>query len=249
MFICILCSFGISIIDGDEDGMFFLNPTTGQLFTQKSFSLQQIKFVLTVSAVSKTVSCRRSLTTVVISVIHTQNLFPPRIKNFSSHLIVSEHVSLGYLIHDFEIYDSDVGENGQFNVSLIAGNEQGDFILSQSGVLYVAKQLNASHTSQYQLELRAVDFGMPKRPLRHMFLISVIDENDPPSYVQLCAQTNSCTCDITEHASRRSAQCEDKVLAYDFDVNSDFRQIYYKVRIHMYTIPVVLFLLVVMNCK
>ena len=229
-----LHSYIIRIISGDEDGMFYLSPTSWQLTTRKLFSPNQVLFRLAVSIVSKTVSCRQSLLTVMVHVSHTQNLHPPALANPSTRISISERASIKQIVHDFRAFDADNGANGLFNMSLISGNEDGHFYISNTGILYVVKELNASRQSQYKLELEAVDFGNPRLSARHEFLVIVVDENDPPRFIELCAQRNSCECEIVEHTSKGSVLCKNTVLAYDYDVTSDFRQIFYKVSVFLY---------------
>ena len=211
--------------------MFYLSPTSWQLTTRKLFSPNQVQFRLAVSIVSKTVSCRQSLLTVVVNVVHTQNLHPPALANPSTRVSISERASIKQIVHDFKAFDDDNGANGMFSISLISGNEGGHFYISNSGVLHVAKELNASRQSQYKLELEAVDFGSPRLSARHEFLVIVVDENDLPRFVELCAQRNSCECGVVEHTSKGSVLCKNTMLAYDYDVTSDFRRIFYKVSV------------------
>lgn len=175
---------------------------------------------------SRVLTCRQSQFTLQITVRRMSNLFAPTPANPSQLLAVSEHAPVGYLVHDFQYYDPD---RDSFSLAFLFGNVGGAFSISDSGELRVAMQLNASVLNQYHLEIQAEDHGQPVLTSRFAFTVAVMDEDDPPHFIESCAQESFCVCEIVEQTPGNSYICPGLVVGFDFDIRSEYRQIFYKV--------------------
>lgn len=223
-----LCSYSFSISAGNGEDQFFINSRTRQLTTTRVFAVDQTFFTLVVTMASRELTCRQSQITLQVTVLHTSNRFAPMPSNLGQHFSLSEHAPLGHPVYHFQYRDQD---RDSFSLTLLSSNgaAEGAFNISDSGELTVAKQLNASVLVDYHLEIHAVDSGQPMLASRHAFTVTLIDEDDPPQFIELCAQQGSCVCEIVEQAARNSFICRSLVLGFDFDITNEHRQIYYKV--------------------
>lgn len=175
---------------------------------------------------SRVLTCRQSQITLQITVRQTTNLFAPIPANPNQQFAVSEHAPVGYLVHDFQYYDPDCDS---FSLAFLLGNTGGAFSISDSGELRVAKQVNASVLNQYHLEIQAEDHAQPVLTSRFTFTVSLIDEDDPPHFIESCAQQSVCVCEIVEQTPENSYICPGLVVGFDFDIRSEYRHIFYKV--------------------
>lgn len=179
--------------------------------------------------VSRVLTCRQSQITLLITVLHASNRFAPTPSNPHQLFTVSEHAPVGHLVHNFQYYDPD---RDSFSLAFLLGNTDGAFNISDTGELTVARQLNASLLNRYNLEIQAEDHGRPVLTSRYTFTVTVIDENDPPRFIESCAQQSSCVCEIVEQTADNSYICRGLVLGFDFDIRSEYRQIFHKVSLH-----------------
>lgn len=221
-----LCSYKFSITAGNGEGQFFINSLTGQLTTTRAFNIDQTHFTLVVTMTSQVLTCRQSQITLQVTVLHTSNRFAPTLSNPHQMFEVSEHAHVGQLVHNFQYYDPD---RDSFSITFLVGNVEGAFAISATGELTVAKQLNATVLNQYHLEIQAEDHGRPVLTSRYAFTVTVIDQDDPPHFIESCAQRNLCICEIVEQTAANSYICQGLVLGFDFDIRSEYRQIFHKV--------------------
>ena len=241
------CSYTFSISSGNGEDQFLINSRTGQLTTTRVFTVDQTFFTLVVTMASRELTCRLSQITLHITVLHTSNRFAPMPSNLGQQFILSEHAPVGSLVHHFRYHDQD---HDSFALTLLSSNvaTEGLFNISDSGEVIIAKQLNASVLNQHQLEILAVDSGQPMLSSRYTFTAILMDEDDPPQFIELCAQQGSCICEIVEQTARNSFICRGLVLGFDFDIPSDHRQIYYKVSYNFVYVQILLWCMEQVAC-
>lgn len=114
--------------------------------------------------------------------------FDMTLYNFS----VAEHSSMGTLVGIVSATDDDIGVNGQVAYSIISGDPNGNFVISNSGEIQVsALTLDRENTSQYTLTVRAEDGGSSSLMALTTILVSILDVNDnPPVFAQSVLSTN-----------------------------------------------------------
>ena len=226
-------SFIFSISNGNSEGIFAIN-SLGQLTTTKTLRIDHLRFSLTILIASKITTCRQSRIIIHVNIRHTRNRFNPSINNPISSLSVSERQQISEKIHDFDITDQDSGSNGVVTVRIISGDPDGIFDITNSGVLYLVKEVNASITDHFDLILEAKDNGSHPLVTRHRFVVMVLDINEPPFFINGCEQRFACSCTISEGIPANTIVCNDLVLGFDYDQNEN-KQIYYKVCKYVHT--------------
>ena len=108
--------------------------------------------------------------------------FDMTLYNFS----VAEHSSMGTSLGVVSATDNDIGVNGLVTYSIISGDPNGNFMISNNGEIQVSSQaLDRESISQRTLTVRAEDGGNPSLTALTTVLISILDVNDnPPVFAQ-----------------------------------------------------------------
>lgn len=168
-----------SIVSGNAEGKFALDPITGILELAGSLNYDvtpTYELVLEADDQGPTAALTGS-TTVVISVVNAEDSAPSIIPLPGTYtLSLSEDVALGTSVFDIEASDSDNGTT--FTFAIDSGNTDSDFgIDPSSGYIFVAKFLDRERTDTYTLSISAVD-SLFSSTASGTITINVDDVND-----------------------------------------------------------------------
>ncbi|XP_051166129.1 cadherin-related tumor suppressor isoform X1 [Leptopilina boulardi] len=168
----------------DENGFpFTLGTVDGLLRVSGSLDREQRpNYTLQVSARDRGDPPRSSSTKVTVVVLDENDnspIFDPR--QYSA--TVAENASIGASVLQVSATDRDEGANGRVRYSIVLGDDNRDFTISEDGgVIRVAKNLNFERKSRYRLTVRAEDcapeIGGVSRDDTSEVIITVLDIND-----------------------------------------------------------------------
>ncbi|KRY74853.1 Protocadherin Fat 1 [Trichinella pseudospiralis] len=189
-----------SIIDGNEDGRWRIDPNTGKLTVQRSLDREQVpRYNLTVAASDG--HWPRALVSLSSLLIHIgdSNDQRPVFDRLLYQAEVDENAALGSPILTVRAHDQDLGSNGRVRYKLLTNGDQ--FALgSHDGLLTVVGQLDRERRRRYDLLVQAVDSGSPPLSSFARILITVRDCNDNAPKCVVDQQRVSVREDIPPHA-------------------------------------------------
>ena len=148
----------------DQDGFIFLNSTVN------AFERNEYKFV---GYASDNDDVER-ISSVPVIVIITDVNEPPMFNPATYNVTVSELLDINSYIISVSVQDRDLGDNGNFALSIESGNTNDTFKLDKNRLL-LNKLLNHESIDFYQLILTATDGGIP--PLSSTSNISIFVAN------------------------------------------------------------------------
>ncbi|TRY62766.1 hypothetical protein TCAL_04907 [Tigriopus californicus] len=181
-------SLRYDIIQGNEDSMFVINPSTGIVMTQRELDFEEKRFYNLTIQVSNTVGMKEACTLNVHVLDLNDNA--PRFARSSFEGRVSESASTGSLIllesHSplvIKATDADMGVNSLLFFEIMDETAKRYFAIDEStGAIRTIKNLDFEKKPWYEFYVRVSDRGHPR--LASLSLakvrINVIDENDSP---------------------------------------------------------------------
>ncbi|EGD82245.1 FAT3 protein [Salpingoeca rosetta] len=95
---------------------------------------------------------------------------------------VSEYMAPHTSIVTFNVSDADSGDNGNYTLSIVGGNEAGGFVIEGMS-LVSSLPLDYERTTSYNITVMAIDHGVPPMNSTARVDVIVLDEND--NYPQL----------------------------------------------------------------
>ncbi|XP_003376814.1 putative cadherin domain protein [Trichinella spiralis] len=167
-----------SIIDGNEDGRWRIDPNTGKLTVQRSLDREQVpRYNLTVAASDG--HWPQALVSLSSLLIHIgdSNDQRPVFDRLLYQAEVDENAALSSPILTVRARDQDLGSNGRVRYKLLTNGDK--FALgSHDGLLTVIGQLDRERRRRYDLLVQAIDSGSPPLSSFARILITVRDCND-----------------------------------------------------------------------
>uniref|UniRef100_A0A8C2ZQ62 Protocadherin-16 n=1 Tax=Cyclopterus lumpus TaxID=8103 RepID=A0A8C2ZQ62_CYCLU len=203
-----------------EDG-FSINPVTGVITTTKLLDRElQEYYTMTVYAKDEGLPPNYAKATVRIRVLDENDNAP-----FFGRLyyIIEVPENLPTLsLFTLRATDPDVGDSGEVNYKITAGDPSGDFHLDrQSGVLSTSRPLDREIRAGYTLTVTAHDQGKPPLSSSASVEVAVMDINDhSPQF-----QSSSYIGDVSEDVPIGSLVLE--VKAVDLDQGPNSQVLYY----------------------
>ncbi|XP_026154669.1 protocadherin-16-like [Mastacembelus armatus] len=201
---------------GISDNSFSINPATGVITTTRSLDRElQEYYSVTVYAKDGGLPPNYAKATVKIRVLD-ENDNPPVFGRLYYSVEVPEN--LGALpLFTLRATDPDVGDSGEMNYKITAGDPSGDFHLDRrSGVLSTSRPLDREKWPGYMLVVTAQDQGQPHLSSTTTVEVNVLDINDhSPQF-----QSSSYTADISEDVPIGSLVLEVKAIDLDQGPNS-----------------------------
>ncbi|KAL1459777.1 hypothetical protein WDU94_011731, partial [Cyamophila willieti] len=205
-----------AIIGGNEHGKFFIDTQTGVISIADSLDFEKAReYLLTVQATDLGTPPLYAQALVNISVTDV-NDNAPEFTQMSFSAVVSEDLSPGELITQITATDLDSGVNGKVIYSIEKGDRHQQFSIDKNtGHIMVSRPLDREMVSSYQLQIRAVDCGVPELASFTMLNIEVSDVNDnPPLFSQ-----HNYTAIVQEDKAPGWAVCQLSVSDADIDSN------------------------------
>lgn len=213
-----LLRFRYSILSQQE--YFSIHSSSGQITLIKAIDRSKMFYNLTIVAEERSQNCRRGRVNVIIKLNQATNTYPPLFINSPSQITIPETTPSRSEIFTFNIQDADNGKNGEFYVEIVAQSGS-HFTVTQTGILKVAHQLNASLHTEHSLKIRATDRGNPPRSSVHELLVIVVDVNEHPIFIKSCAQHYLCVLSIPESDVSNYNIPHGKFTAHDYDLGNN----------------------------
>ncbi|XP_062837544.1 protocadherin Fat 1 isoform X2 [Anolis carolinensis] len=176
-----------SIIDGNQENQFTIDPTLGEVKVAKLLDREKISgYTLTVQASDNGNPPGINTTTVNIDVSDV-NDNPPVFSKGNYSIIIQENKPVGFNIQQLEVTDKDSSHNGPpFFFTIVSGNEDYAFEINQQGELTTAIHLKRKVKDHYFLHLKVADNGRPQLSSLAYVDIRVIEESiHPPAILPL----------------------------------------------------------------
>ncbi|XP_013415882.1 LOW QUALITY PROTEIN: cadherin-related tumor suppressor-like, partial [Lingula anatina] len=169
-----------SIESGNEDGVFSLDPGTGDIKVAGQLDREtNSTYTLIVNAEDSADSPSFTATATVRITVLDANDNSPQFIHTTLRADISETATPGEFITQFSATDADILNNAAIQFSIASGNTDNTFNLdAKSGKLYLQKKLDYEQTPQYLLEIMASDRGSPRQDTTVIFVVSVQDSND-----------------------------------------------------------------------
>ena len=174
-----------SILDGNSEGQFAIDAESGQI-TLVSTLNREIKdnYQLTVMAKDSGVPTLNNTAIVKILVLDSNDNAPVFTQTEQSFDLL-ETTQPGEFIIQFSAIDEDIGNNALITYSIASGNTDNTFSIdTNTGKLYLAKDLDYETKKQFTLMINATDFGSPRLSTSLKFVVNVRDFNDnAPAFI------------------------------------------------------------------
>ena len=157
----------LEIIEGDPEAHFRIRPSSAN--DPKEFNIEVLQLLdreispygynLTLKAVDRGVPPRTSYKSVHVR-LGDFNDHPPVFDREVYEVSVNESAPVGTPIARLKVTDQDSGLNAKVRLNIVAGNKNGQFRMNPtSGVLYIARPLDAEYKASYTLTVTALDQG------------------------------------------------------------------------------------------
>ncbi|XP_078532937.1 protocadherin Fat 4 [Lissotriton helveticus] len=167
------------IIKGNGNSEFRIDSVTGVISIAKPLDREmRPMYLLTVQSTDRGSSPRTDTATVSIALTDVNDVIPTfELSPYSVN--VPENIrTLPKVILQVMARDDDQGVNNKLSYSLIAGNEDGTFSLSDSGELSLVQSLDRETKEEYVLLITAADAGFPSLTGTGTVTVHVDDVND-----------------------------------------------------------------------
>lgn len=175
--------FTYSIIGGNTDQAFKIDPQTGEIETSNLLDRETIPlYSLTVGAIDTGLPPQTGTATVKIHITDINDngpIFDPQ------QLIgqVSENEPSNTKIMTLSAKDPDLPPNGAPFTYKLVGGKQKDYIRidKHTGNVYTTKPIDREIIPELEIIVDTEDSGTPKQKSQHKIKITVLDQNDSPS--------------------------------------------------------------------
>lgn len=175
--------FGYSIIAGNIDQVFKVDPQSGEVETAKKLDREKISsYSLTIGAIDTGVPAQTGTATIKIQVTDINDNGPTFEE---SNLIgyVQENEAPGTSVMTLSATDPDLPPNGApFTYYLIGGKHKSSVSIEKhSGLMKTTRSIDREVTPELEVMVEVEDNGNPKMRSQHKIRVNVGDQNDSPS--------------------------------------------------------------------
>ncbi|XP_015194716.2 protocadherin Fat 4 [Lepisosteus oculatus] len=149
-----------SLVEDDGDGLFVLNPNTGEFTLSHvlDYEIEQY-YILTVGAGLGQEQFAR--VRVYFNVLDINDNSP--VFSLDAYTVaVLENIPTGSCFFSLNATDADDGLNAELNWSVISGDEEGRFAVGSNGVICLQKELDRETESIYSLTIQVCDCALPE---------------------------------------------------------------------------------------
>ncbi|XP_051506561.1 protocadherin Fat 2-like [Myxocyprinus asiaticus] len=175
-----------TIISGNEDGRFQINPMTGMLSVNATLDFELIReYYLSVEGMrGKTLLS--DIATVIINITDV-NDNPPVFNHSSYSTVIAEDISPGDMVLQVTAVDFDGPPNNLIIHSIVSGDRKQQFNIDpRTGHITVRSMLDREEITHYSLTVQAADEGDPPLSSAVQVTVTISDVNDnPPMFSQI----------------------------------------------------------------
>ncbi|XP_074848983.1 protocadherin Fat 1 isoform X2 [Carettochelys insculpta] len=177
-----------SITDGDPFNQFTINFNTGVIIVVATLDFESHPaYKLSIRATDSLTGAHAEVFVDII--VEDINDNPPLFTKPSYTAVLSEASVIGTSVVQVSATDADSGTNRRISYHLVENNSKSHEYFhmdSSSGLILTARTLDYEHTQQHQLQVRAIDAGMPSLSTDLIVTVNITDLNDnPPLFSQL----------------------------------------------------------------
>ncbi|XP_046802630.1 cadherin-related tumor suppressor isoform X1 [Lucilia cuprina] len=175
--------FSYSIINGNINQTFKVDPQTGEIATSKKLDREQVpEYNLVVGAIDTGLPPQTGTTMVRIELLDV-NDNGPTFSNDGLIGYISENEPAGTSIMTLSATDPDLPPNGgPFMYYLIGGKHKAFITIDKhSGLVKSTRSFDREQTPELEAIIEVEDNGQPKQKAQHKLIIKVLDQNDSPS--------------------------------------------------------------------
>ncbi|KAM3616889.1 uncharacterized protein V6R79_025517 [Siganus canaliculatus] len=167
-----------SIISGDRDNQFFVDPLSGFIKVNKQLDRETVSsYSLSIRALDSGIPPMSSVVMVNID-ISDINDNPPTFVPANLTAVTQENKPIGTSILQLSITDQDSSHNGPpFDFSILSGNEGGEFVLDKDGTLVANQVFRRDLATEYVIQIQVTDSGKPRLSSSTMLTVRVIEES------------------------------------------------------------------------
>ncbi|XP_024085354.1 fat-like cadherin-related tumor suppressor homolog [Cimex lectularius] len=203
-------------LTGDNAEYFNLDRTTGELKTLKSLDRERIsEFHLTAHVQDREHIEWECISHIDITVLDV-NDNAPVFSSSNLSVSVSEGASIGSLVTKIHAIDDDIGVNRKIRYVLVDSADGHFKIVSDSGIITLARVLDRETKDSYNLTVKAVDQGLPQLWNVASLTVHVLDVNDnPPEF-----QTRTHHASIPENAAIDTHVTQVMATSIDAGINA-----------------------------
>ncbi|KAK4297732.1 hypothetical protein Pmani_029851, partial [Petrolisthes manimaculis] len=174
-----------SIVDGNGEGRFKVDETTGQVTLARPLDRESTpRYLLTVAAADLGSHPGLTATATLTVDVLDENDNAPEFTQSESEISIVETTPVNTVLVQFQASDADLGVNKEVSFMIGGGNMQEAFrIDTKTGTLYLERLLDFEKQSLYRLNITAADGGSPRLTSTISFMVHVLDCNDnPPAF-------------------------------------------------------------------
>ena len=166
-----------AITAGNDNATFTIDTLTGVIYLADSLDRESmVTFTLTATVMDQGNGASSANATITITITDV-NDNSPVFAQFTNTLNVSLSSPVGSPIIQFSISDADIGTNALVTLSLVSGNTNDTFqITNQTGVLQLAKRLDRPG-AVFSLLVAASDAGDPARVTSVNIMINIVSQS------------------------------------------------------------------------
>ncbi|KAK0149004.1 Protocadherin Fat 3 [Merluccius polli] len=167
-----------SIINGDRDNQFFIDPLSGMIKVNKHLDRETVSgYTLAVRALDSGSPALSSTVTVNIDIADI-NDNPPTFSPANLTTVIQENKPIGTSILQLSVVDQDSSHNGPpFDFRILTGNEGGEFVLEKDGTLVANQVFRRDLAPQYVIQIQVRDSGKPRLSSSSTLTVRVIEES------------------------------------------------------------------------
>ncbi|TMW50753.1 hypothetical protein DOY81_004167, partial [Sarcophaga bullata] len=175
--------FSYSIINGNINQTFKVDPQTGEIATSKRLDREQVpEYSLVVGAIDTGLPPQTGTTMVKIELLDVNDNGP----TFPSDGLIGyvlENEPAGTSIMTLSATDPDLPPNGGPFMYYLVGGKHKAFITidKHSGLVKSTRSFDREQTPELEAIIEVEDNGQPRQKAQHKLIIKVLDQNDSPS--------------------------------------------------------------------
>ncbi|XP_055370186.1 protocadherin Fat 3a isoform X5 [Betta splendens] len=167
-----------SIISGDRDNQFFIDPLSGFIKVNKQLDRETLpSYTLAIRALDSGIPPMSS--TVMVNIdISDINDNPPAFSPANLTTVIQENKPVGTSILQLSVVDQDSSHNGPpFDFRILSGNEGGEFVLEKDGTLVANHVFKRDLATEYVVQIQVIDSGKPRLSSSSTLTVRVIEES------------------------------------------------------------------------
>nr|XP_057936456.1 protocadherin Fat 3a isoform X2 [Doryrhamphus excisus] len=167
-----------SIVNGDRDNQFFIDPHNGVISVNKHLDRETVpSYTLAIRALDSGTPPMSSTVPVNID-ISDINDNPPTFLPANLTTVIQENKPIGTSIIQLSVIDLDSSRNGPpFDFRILSGNEGDEFVLEQDGTLVASQVFRRDLATKYVIHIQVTDSGRPRLSSSSTLTVRVIEES------------------------------------------------------------------------